>query len=172
MSVSTAHAARRQAAKARTARPSAAKASTTKVNAQAVEAPPPRKSWLLGWLGTYLLTLLHIGAVATAQANLPVPAAVAIFVAPGLVTWAMRRNARRAWWRFPTAWILSQVAVAGVGLVVLLVAEAWVLHRSWVTEQGEGDHRLRDIAAAVFVRAGMTPPRLAKPTLRNRARRE
>lgn len=90
-----------------------------------------------------LIAWAHLGLVNWLNFNLSdAPAgAFIIFAAlgtPAVVTAWKVRSARRGAWRWLAVYSLMALTVGGAAMVVLLVGEAVLLHRWWVSERRYG----------------------------------
>lgn len=78
-----------------------------------------------------------------------------LLAAPGILTMALTRSWRR-WYRWAAVLGLSFTTVPSILALVIIVAETWSLHRSWVIER---DRPLREL----FKRPETAPQTKAKP---------
>lgn len=122
--------------------------STSVKNQSSVELPGPEPRaglvrWLSGWLGAYLAAVVHMGVISRVQDSLPLPLVYLAYVVPAAITLPMRRQALRRFWRFAVPFLLIEVTnQGGSSLLVFLIAQAWVLHQSWVVESDPADRHI------------------------------
>lgn len=98
-------------------------------------------AWVRGWWRSYLVAMLHIGMLAIVSTR-PLYIVIPMYFLVGIVSIYCRKDARQHWWRFPIIVALSYLTYIGPNLIVLLCAEAWAIHQSWVAVTYPTDKRL------------------------------